>query len=153
MQKNTASQSAFFNLGALIGLFVCFAGVLVALFAFGAPTAPFQRETAMQGPNKPQSDVVKMMGPLSQDLDLMAFAPASGNWTVTGGLNTARAVHTGTLLSNGMVLVAGGFDSSFNASASAELYDPTSGSWTATGSLNTARAVQTATLLVSRIHI
>ena len=46
-----------------------------------------------------------------------------------------------------MVLVAGGEDSSFLLSASAELYDPASGTWTTTGSLNTARDVHTATLL------
>ena len=73
--------------------------------------------------------------------------PASGTWTFTGSLNTARYLHTATLLPNGMVLVAGGFDSTSNASASAELYDPASGTWTVTGSLNTARARHTATLL------
>src|SRR6266404_6288820 len=72
--------------------------------------------------------------------------PDSGNWTVTGSLNIARAEHTATLLSNGMVLVAGGFDSS-GISASAELYDPASGTWTATGNLNSARDLHTATLL------
>src|SRR5262245_36749492 len=46
-----------------------------------------------------------------------------------------------------MVLVAGGFDSTFNASASAELYDPTSGTWATTGNLNNARVYDTATLL------
>ena len=71
----------------------------------------------------------------------------SGNWTVTGSLNIARAEHTATLLPNGVVLVAGGFDSSNNLLASAELYDPASGSWAATGSLNIARADHTATLL------
>src|SRR6266566_4171667 len=73
--------------------------------------------------------------------------PDNGNWTVTGSLNIARAEHTATLLSNGMVFVAGGFDSNNNILASAELYDPASGSWTATGSLNIARADHTATLL------
>ena len=74
--------------------------------------------------------------------------PASGTWTVTGSLNTARYSHTATLLRNGMVLVAGGFDSSLTGvSASAELYDPASGTWTPTGSLNTARVLHTATLL------
>ena len=74
--------------------------------------------------------------------------PASGTWTVTGSLNTARYSHTATLLPNGMVLVAGGFGSSLvDVSASAELYDPTGGTWTPTGSLNTARVLHTATLL------
>ena len=39
------------------------------------------------------------------------YDPASGTWTATGSLNTARHFHTATLLQNGMVLVAGGFDS------------------------------------------
>jgi len=73
--------------------------------------------------------------------------PASGTWTATGSLNTARYYHTATLLSNGMVLVAGGIDSGLNALDSAELYDPASGSWTVTGSLNSARYYHTATLL------
>ena len=63
----------------------------------------------------------------------------------TGSLNTARRDHTATLLSNGKVLVAGGYNGSLLASA--ELYDPASGTWTATGSLATARYGHTATLL------
>ena len=55
--------------------------------------------------------------------------------------------HTATLLPNGKVLVAGGYDSSGVYLSSAELYDPASGTWTATGSLNTARCCHTATLL------
>ena len=74
------------------------------------------------------------------------YDPASGTWTATGSLNTARYYHTATLLPNGMVLVAGGVDTTA-AFASAELYDPASGTWTATGSLNTARITHTATLL------
>ena len=46
-----------------------------------------------------------------------------------------------------MVLVAGGLDNTFNATASAELYNPANGTWTPTGSLNTARTNHTATLL------
>ena len=51
------------------------------------------------------------------------YDPASGSWTATGSLNTARYFHTATLLPNGKVLVAGGYDNS-GVLTSAELYDP-----------------------------
>src|ERR1041385_7501526 len=69
----------------------------------------------------------------------------SGSWTATGSLAVARYVHTATLLPNGKVLVAGGYNGSYLTSA--ELYDPATGTWTATGSLSTARDSPTATLL------
>ena len=74
------------------------------------------------------------------------YDPASGSWSATGSLNTARYDHTATLLPNGKVLVAGGLITAAIL-ASAELYDPASGTWSATGSLNTARDDHTATLL------
>ena len=49
------------------------------------------------------------------------YNPASGTWTATGSLNTARYYHTATLLQNGMVLVAGGIGPNGRALASAEL--------------------------------
>ena len=54
--------------------------------------------------------------------------PDGGDWTwkEAGRLNTARYLHTATLLPNGMVLVAGGAGRNVNALASAELYDPAS---------------------------
>jgi S-layer homology domain len=51
MKKKSTSQSAFFNLRALIGLFVCFSGMLIAFFAFGvelnAPLANQSQEKTM----------------------------------------------------------------------------------------------------------
>jgi Galactose oxidase, central domain len=72
-------------------------------------------------------------------------AAAPFEFEETGSLATARAYHTATLLPNGKVLVAGGYNNDYLASA--ELYDRASGIWTATGSLNTARRDHTATLL------
>ena len=77
------------------------------------------------------------------------YDPASGTWTATGNLATARYLHTATLLPNGEVLVAGGQDSDTIPLASAELYDSASGTWAATASLGTARVVHTATLLAN----
>jgi len=72
----------------------------------------------------------------------------SGVFSGTGSLVTARNTHTATLLPNGKVLVAGGFNITSNGTvANTELYDPASGSWTATGHLVTGRYLHTATLL------
>ena len=51
MKKKSTSQSAFFNLRVLFGLFVALAGVSLALVAFGARHAPGMRN-APAGPNK-----------------------------------------------------------------------------------------------------
>jgi hypothetical protein len=67
--------------------------------------------------------------------------------TPAGPITPGRQIHTATLLADGRVLVAGGYDGNDAALASAELYDPKTGRFTATGSLAIPRGLHTATLL------
>jgi WD40 repeat protein len=62
-------------------------------------------------------------------------------FAATGTMLTKRFEHTASLLSDGKVLVAGGYG------VSAELYDPATGNFTATGSMITDHSGHTATLL------
>jgi hypothetical protein len=75
------------------------------------------------------------------------FDPNTEAFTATGSLETARASHTATLLSNGKVLIAGGYTLNGGATTSAELYDPAQGAFTTTGSMSTARFGHVATAL------
>ena len=79
------------------------------------------------------------------------YDPASGRWTVTGDMATARRGHTATRLADGRVLIAGGVTCCDAAGevlgGEAEIYDPASGTFQPTGSLATPRAFHAAALL------
>lgn len=94
--------------------------------------------------------------PASSDDGVIATAelynPATGKWSLTEPLQTARQSHTATLLPSGHVLVGAGSGAG-NYLVSAELYDPTSQTWTATGSLAAPRVNYTATLLPTGLVI
>jgi hypothetical protein len=64
-------------------------------------------------------------------------------------MSTDRYYATATLLANGKVLIAGGYDNGTNPVSSAELYEPSSSTFSPTGSMSTARDAATATLLAN----
>jgi len=74
------------------------------------------------------------------------YDPATGKFTATGSMHTARQEQSATLLADGDVLIAGGVNTS-GYLASAELYDPRTGRFTETGSMPTPTSDQGATLL------
>ena len=66
------------------------------------------------------------------------YDPVTGTFTPTGSMTTPRCYHNATLLPDGRVLIASGYqDSSDDNLASAELYDPSTGVFTPTGSMTT----------------
>jgi hypothetical protein len=68
-----------------------------------------------------------------------------GTLTVVASMSEPRAVHTSTLLQNGLVLIAGGLAN--GSTRSAELYDPAQRAFRRTGTMVSARSEHTATLL------
>ena len=75
------------------------------------------------------------------------YDSAQGTWSLTGSMSISPHHHTATALSDGRVLVSGGFGQRQCYLASAEIYDPALGTWSLTGSMSTARYSHTATVL------
>jgi hypothetical protein len=71
----------------------------------------------------------------------------NGTVTAIEDMLTERAAHTATLLPDGRVLLAGGFDAGGNSLSSAELFDPATSTFSATDPLSVARQSHTATRL------
>src|SRR5690242_7641581 len=68
-------------------------------------------------------------------------------FTNIASMNLPRVGHTGTLLSNGKVLLAGGRNDTGVINNESELYNPTDGSWGITGFMNTQRVGHASVLL------
>jgi hypothetical protein len=81
------------------------------------------------------------------------YDPASGaqQFSATSGpMTAARQDHTSTLLSNGKVLLTGGYAPATNVTGTAELYDPSANAFSATSSpMTSVREDHTATLLLN----
>ncbi len=78
------------------------------------------------------------------------YNPTTGVWSATGSMVSARAWHNATLLPDGKVLVAGGWNNGDDL-YSAEIYDPATKTWTATGSLTIERHGPATLLLDGRL--
>jgi Galactose oxidase, central domain/Kelch motif len=77
---------------------------------------------------------------------------ATGTFTATGSMSTARYGHTATLLTDGTVLIAGGVRSSDGfdggvSTATVEIYDPSTNTFAPTGTMHAYRDLHAATLL------
>jgi N-acetylneuraminic acid mutarotase len=79
----------------------------------------------------------------------VSFSVFAGSFSPGATLPKGLTKHTATPLSSGKILVVGGFDSTFNISTSAYLYDPGTDSWSTVASMGTPRDEHTATLLPS----
>ncbi|MDM0109063.1 kelch repeat-containing protein [Variovorax sp. J22R24] len=83
-------------------------------------------------------------GSVSAKLSITVVAP--GTWLPTASMGQARTNHTASLLADGTVLVAGGYDDS-DTLATAEFYAPSTGLWSITNPMSESRFFHTATVL------
>ncbi len=78
----------------------------------------------------------------------MSADPAGKDLLVqTGSMQIARAAHTSTLLTNGHVLICGGFAGNNDFLSSVEIYDPSLNTFRQIGDMTVPRVSHTATLL------
>src|SRR5947208_928709 len=77
----------------------------------------------------------------------------AGYFTNTGGMYEVRYAPTATLLTNGNVLVVGGFSGSSATRYGVEVYNPATGTWSITAAMNEGRRHHTATLLSNGIAL
>jgi MYXO-CTERM domain-containing protein len=102
-----------------------------------SPVAPWNRPVTPPGARRCEVDVSWHGAPYPLMVD-----PA---WMSTQVMNTARSSHGGAVLSNGQVLVTGGYVSrqAPHYTASAELYDPTTHTWAVTSNMTVERGNHT----------
>ena len=78
--------------------------------------------------------------------DLGSFTPVTGTFSAGPNMIEGRRMHSATLLADGRVLIAGGFNGGV-ALSSAELYDPSTETFSRTGAMVVGRGWHDAILL------
>lgn len=78
---------------------------------------------------------------------LIGRLAAGDAWSPVWSMGAVRTSHTATLLPGGQVLVAGGYTSGSQSTATCEMYDLATGTWRSTGTMTTARRRHAALLL------
>ena len=67
------------------------------------------------------------------------FDPATNTWSSAATMATARFEHVASLLPDGRLVVAGGFDSRVGGVKAAEIYDPSTDTWSTAADMSTTR--------------
>jgi hypothetical protein len=78
------------------------------------------------------------------------FDPVSEKFIPGPKMIAARSGHSATLLPDGSVLIAGGWDANYKSLSAAEIFDPSTNTFAATGEMIEARAGHVATLILVR---
>ncbi len=144
-----AAVSLFLVLGALVAL----AGPSRAAEPWN-PAASMVTERAYHTATRLTDGSVLVVGGNADDgsgdarpvASVERYDPTTGTWSGAAPLATARYRHTATLLSDGTVLVAGGYTAS-RGTDSTERYDPDTDTWTDAGPMTSIRNGHTASLL------
>ena len=80
------------------------------------------------------------MSPVNYNKGMMKFEfVLCLEWIYTASMANIRALHTAAVLSNGKVLIVGGYGGMSESLASTELYDPSTQVWSPTGSIHYGR--------------
>ena len=131
--RRPVGEGGFFKLRDLIGLFLCCTGVLIAFFAFGAPTGPFQPQP--QGTGRQPNDAGGYSFSLANTVG--SATPSTWEYDPVANTFTERAPFPhpaggfASSVINGYLYVAGGRDATNTVIQVVWDYDIATNTWTA----------------------
>jgi hypothetical protein len=150
-ERSLSPRRALVAFAALLAIVIASSGAV----GQGLPIAPEPGE--IMGPNAAQdyADRMAALGLASSGVPNLAvfsaesYNPASGTFStlLSSMMVTPRFGHTATVLADGTLLIAGGYDARMHALARAEIYDNATQTFRQTGSMATTRVYHVATLL------